>query len=216
MKYDDAAILVFAKAPIPGTVNTRLIPAIGVAAATRLQDELLQQRLASLASAKLCEVILMCAPDVAHHRFTECKKCFDVSLSLQQGDDLGERIVNGLKQVFADRGHKETSKNRVIVIGTDAPALTADTIEKAIQKLSSSDVVAVPAEDGGYVLLGMSSYRPELFQGIDWGSEIVMQQTREAGQRLQLQLVELESCWDVDREEDYRRYLMMKEKQVVN
>jgi len=57
-KYSDAAILVFAKVPIAGEVNTRLIPDIGVDAATQLQVELIDLRLKSLQKSKLCEIEL--------------------------------------------------------------------------------------------------------------------------------------------------------------
>lgn len=200
MKYDKAVILVFAKAPVAGTVNTRLIPAIGVDAATRLQESLLHKRLATITQPALCDVILMCAPDVSHVCFTKCESLYAVSLFPQHGKDLGERLANGIK-------HALRLKQHIIVVGTDAPALDVATIEQAIIALSANDTVLVPAEDGGYVLLGLSAYHAELFENIEWGSDKVLQQTLAKVASLRLTLCTLTTCWDIDREEDYERYL---------
>jgi len=202
MKYKDAIILVFAKAPIAGTVNTRLIPVIGVESATRLQESLLHKRLESITQAALCDVLLMCAPDVLHDCFRECKNLYAISLLAQHGSDLGQRLANGID--FALK-----SKQHIIVVGTDAPALDVAVIEQAIVALSSNDVVLVPAEDGGYVLMGLSAYHPELFNNIEWGSDKVLQQTQAKVASLGLSLCQLATCWDIDREEDYKRYLDM-------
>ena len=200
MKYDDTIILVFAKAPVAGRVNTRLIPAIGVTAATQLQETLLHKRIESIAQSALCEVILMCAPDTSHVCFKECETRYSISLLKQQGDYLGQRLSNGVKQALS-------LKKNVIVVGTDAPALDGVRIEEAIIALSSYDVVMVPAEDGGYVLIGLSAYHSELFEGIEWGSAKVMAQTEAKISSQNLQLCRLPASWDIDREEDYRRYL---------
>jgi len=200
MKYDDTIILVFAKAPVAGRVNTRLIPAIGVTAATQLQETLLHKRLESIEQNALCEVILMCAPDTLHVCFKDCETRYGVSLLSQHGDDLGQRLSNGIK-------HALPLKKNVIVVGTDAPALDGASIEEAIIALSSHDVVMVPAEDGGYVLIGMSAHYPELFEGIEWGSDKVMAQTEAKVASQNLQLCRLATSWDIDREEDYKRYL---------
>ncbi len=205
MKYQDTVILVFAKAPVAGQVNTRLIPDIGIEAATCLQETLIHQRLASLQLAGLCDVILMCSPDDSHAVFRDCEQRYSVILLTQQGEGLGERIAGGVRQIFS--GGYLADYRRVIVMGTDAPALTAVRVEQAIQCLTVNDLVAVPAEDGGYVLLGQSGFYPQLYHDIDWGSDRVMQQTRRQANALGLQLGEMPECWDIDREQDYRRYL---------
>jgi len=200
MKYDDTIILVFAKAPVAGQVNTRLIPAIGVTAATQLQEALLHKRLESIEQSALCEVILMCAPDTSHVCFKDCEIRYSISLLKQQGDDLGRRISNGIEKTLQ-------LKKNVIVVGTDAPALDGARLEEAIIALSSHDVVMVPAEDGGYVLIGLSAHHPELFKGIEWGSDKVMTQTEAKIVSQNLRLCRLPTSWDIDREEDYKRYL---------
>lgn len=204
MLYHDSVVLVFSKAPVEGEVNTRLIPDIGVQAATRLQHDLLHQRLSMLATADLCAVTLMCAPDKKHECFVSCEKQYSIILAEQSGADLGERLYNGINAAL----EQYTS---CIVIGTDAPALDATIIKQAIDKLhESKEVVFVPAEDGGYVLVGMQQPHGYLFKDITWGSAQVMQQSRDVLEKHGISYQELATCWDVDRLEDYQRYLALK------
>lgn len=204
MKYHDTVILLFAKAPVAGKVNTRLIPDIGVQEATKLQHDLIQQRLSMLKQANLCAVSLMCSPDVQDDCFVYCKQHYPISLLAQSGADLGERMLNGIKQALQQYKY-------CIVIGTDAPALDEVLIRQAIEHLKTeSDVVFVPAEDGGYVLVGLLKPYEFLFQDISWGSAKVMQQTRNKLNDNNISFNELAPCWDIDRLEDYQRYLKTK------
>ena len=201
-KYPDAVVLVFAKAPVAGEVNTRLIPDIGVEAATQLQADLIHSRMEDLQKNKLCEVELWCAPDSNSVFFQECRKQYDVALFDQQGDNLGLRMSLAIKQSLQ-------RFNRVILIGTDAPSLTIDQIEIATNKLASNDVVYAPAEDGGYVLIGMSQHCHAIFQSVPWGTDQVLACTRENIEANNLISDELDTCWDIDRVEDYQRYKKM-------
>ena len=205
MKYHDTVILLFAKAPVEGKVNTRLIPAIGVQAATKLQHNLIHQRLSMLKQANLCAVTLMCSPDVQHDYFVHCKQHYPISLLAQSGADLGARMLNAIKQALQQYKY-------CIVIGTDAPALDEVFIRQAIEHLKTeSEVVFVPAEDGGYVLVGLQKPYEFLFQDISWGSAKVMRQARHKLNENSISFNELATCWDIDRLEDYQRYLVFKE-----
>jgi rSAM/selenodomain-associated transferase 1 len=205
MLYNDTVILLFAKAPLEGEVNTRLIPDIGVQAATKLQYDLIHRRLKMLDKADLCDVRLMCSPDVNDAFFQECQRQYHVTLHAQSEGDIGDRMLYGIK---AASQHYQYC----IVIGTDAPALAADEIQQAIEKLKQGiSVVLVPAEDGGYVLIGMQQVYEALFKDINWGSEQVMAQTRSRLADENIIYSELTTCWDIDRVEDYRRYLQLKD-----
>lgn len=205
MLYDDTVILLFAKAPIEGSVNTRLIADIGVQAATLLQHDLIHQRLSMLTAAGLCTVRLLCSPDVSHPCFVQCQQQYGVELYEQRGDDLGERIADGIKSAL-------TGFACCIVIGTDAPALDENMIRQAVDCLhAGSEIVFVPAEDGGYVLVGLRHACEFLFHDISWGSAQVMQQSRHALETRNIAYTELASSWDVDRLEDYRRYLRLQQ-----
>ena len=203
MFYQDSVILVYAKAPVEGKVNTRLIADIGVQAATQLQHDFIHHRLAMLAEANLCDVRLMCAPDQQYETFLSCEKQYPVTLHKQLGDDLGARMFNGVVSALQQYQY-------CIVIGTDAPALDAQKIKQVIDALHNGrEVVFVPAEDGGYVLVAMRQPHKCLFENIRWGSAEVMQQSRNMLRENAISFEELAPCWDVDRLEDYQRYLKL-------
>ena len=85
MLYDDSVVLLYAKAPVEGKVNTRLIADIGVQAATKLQYDLIHDRLSMLTKAKLCDVRLMCAPSRQAEDFLQCAEQYPVTLADQTG-----------------------------------------------------------------------------------------------------------------------------------
>jgi glycosyltransferase A (GT-A) superfamily protein (DUF2064 family) len=96
--------------------------------------------------------------------------------------------------------------NAVLLTGTDAPALRNEELLAALQVLQGgADVVMIPAEDGGYVLLGVSRDHPDLFRAMPWGGDQVAAITRERCAQAGLALVELPVCWDIDRPEDVGR-----------
>ncbi len=201
MLYDDTVILLFAKAPVEGNVNTRLIPDIGVQAATKLQYDLIHQRLLMLAKADLSALHLMCAPDTQDECFLRCKQQYPITLIEQSGCDIGARMLNAVKTGLLHYKY-------CIVIGTDAPALDEEIIKQAIDVLQAgTEVVFVPAEDGGYVLVGLQQAYDFLFQEISWGSAEVMQQSKNKLDENNISYKELATCWDIDRLEDYQRYL---------
>jgi uncharacterized protein len=209
MVRNDCVILLYAKAPHKGKVNTRLIPDIGVEAATKLQDDLIHHRLSMLGKVHLCDVRLMCSPDKRDDYFVQQKNQYDIELFDQRGDDLGERMLNGVTDALQRYSH-------CIVIGTDAPALDEAIINQVIEHLRAREqVVLVPAEDGGYVLIAMSSVHASVFQGVSWGSNKVMQQTTEKLSANDISYQALPVCWDVDTVEDYQRYLQFKQSPVI-
>ncbi len=204
MLYDDTVILVFAKAPVEGSVNTRLIPDIGVQAATKLQHDLIHQRLQILTQKNICSVVLMCAPDTLHECFLHCQQQYPITVKQQTGADLGVRMLNAAVEALEQYKY-------CIIIGTDAPTLDVDAIKQAIEKLKTGlSVVFVPAEDGGYVLVGLQQAYNFLFQRISWGSAEVMQQSRELLMANHIAFAELDTCWDIDRIDDYQRYLDLR------
>jgi rSAM/selenodomain-associated transferase 1 len=202
MKYHDCVILIFSKAPVVGRVKTRLIPRISARQAAHLHEAFTHDRLQMCTSGNLCDVQLWCSPDTRHPFFIDCKECYDIQLHAQCGGDLGIRMSHASKKML---GRYE----KIIIIGTDAPALDIDTIDNAIEQLDSKEVVLVPAEDGGYVLIGVSAYHENLLVGIPWGTENVLASTVRNTERLHLQYSLLAECWDVDRPADLERYLAL-------
>ncbi len=202
-RYPDCIILVFAKAPIAGTVKTRLVPHLTHQQAAELQQELIHDRLQMCRSSRLCEVQLWCSPDIDHEFFGVCSDLYDINLRQQKGNDLGERMMDAIGKSLA-------SYKKVIIIGTDAPALDAGLIDKAITALNQSQIVMVPAEDGGYVLLGAVAYSDSLLEHVSWGTENVLSHTCRNIDHLNLSYELLDQCWDVDRPEDLERYFSLK------
>lgn len=191
-------IAVFAKAPVPGRVKTRLAADLGDERAARLAASLTTHALAMAVGAAMGPVELWCSPDAKHPFFGECAARFGVNLREQRGADLGERMQVAIGDALA-------AGSPVLLIGSDCPALDAAILERAAAALGRHDAVFVPAEDGGYVLVGMARRVAGAFDGIAWGRDTVMQQTRERLVRAHARWQELEPLWDVDRPEDYAR-----------
>lgn len=195
----DLAILVFAKAPVPGAAKTRLIPLLGAEQAAALQARLLVRALATASAAAPARVELWCAPDATHPALIAAAQTHGATLHVQHGDDLGARMAHAFASALRHASH-------VFCIGTDCPALTIQHLHDTAAALRAGhDAVFAPAEDGGYTLVGLSKNEPRLFEGIAWGTEHVMQQTRERARACGLRWHELETLWDVDRPEDWRR-----------
>lgn len=91
--------------------------------------------------------------------------------NLQNGEDLGIRMLNAFKNSF-DAGYK-----KVLIIGSDLYDLTSENIENAFKQLDNNDVVLGPAEDGGYYLLGMNALQENIFQNKEWGTASVRKDT---------------------------------------
>ncbi|NMQ29199.1 glycosyltransferase [Candidatus Accumulibacter phosphatis] len=194
------ALAVFARAPQAGAAKTRLIPALGAAGAARLQRRLTLHALAVARRAALGGVSLWVAPDGQHRFFRALRRCCGIECREQFGDDLGARMA----AAFAAHA------GPLLLIGTDCPALQSEHLAAAARALSDeqaggNDAVFIPAEDGGYVLLGLRCPQPGLFEGVDWGSERVMAQTRQRLLALGLRWCELPALWDVDRPADLTR-----------
>jgi len=189
-------IAILARAPIPGQAKTRLIPALGATGAAALQRWLLQRTVATALAADVGPVTLWCAGDTRHPDFTHCRAFGSITLRQQPEGDLGVRMLAALRA---------SPTPATLVIGTDCPALTATHLREAAQALVDHDAVILPAEDGGYVLIGARVPQPELFAAIDWGTERVMAQTRQRLATLGIRWHEPATLWDVDRPEDLPR-----------
>jgi rSAM/selenodomain-associated transferase 1 len=190
------AIAVFAKAPLAGQAKTRLIPALGAAAAARLQRRLTLRTLDLACRVAHGKMVLWAAPDRQQRFFRALQAQRGIEVRSQTGRDLGQRMANA----FA------AHTGPLLLIGTDCPALDETHLTVAAEALHAGhDAVFIPAEDGGYVLVGLRRPQPQLFERIDWGSERVMAQTRQRLSELGLRWAEPASLWDVDRPADLTR-----------
>jgi rSAM/selenodomain-associated transferase 1 len=191
-------VAVFAKAPVPGEVKTRLAPLLGPEGAAALHAGLVRQALSIATMAGVGPVELWCAPDESHPFFARCAEQFTLTLHRQAGADLGERMHAAFAAGLA-------AGDRVVLIGSDCPTLEPADLREAARALETQDAAIAPAEDGGYVLIALSKPVPGLFTGIAWGGAAVMGATRKRLADLHVRWKELPTRWDVDRPEDYAR-----------
>ena len=193
-------IAVFARAPVAGEVKTRLIPALGAAAAADLQRRLVLRTIETAIDSGIGPVELWCAPDVGHPFFADCSRRYAVSLAAQGEGDVGRRMRRAFDAMLG-------ASERAILIGSDIPALTPQYLRDADAALGEGcDAVLGPAEDGGYVLIGLRCPRPALFEDMPWGSAEVCARTRARIQTMHLRYRELPALWDLDRPEDLARF----------
>ena len=191
-------IAVFAKAPIPGEVKTRLVPLLGADGAAQLHAGLTRRALATAVEARVGAVELWCAPDERHPFFARCAAQFGATLHRQEGADLGERMLCAFERSAA-------ASHALLLIGSDCPALTPADLQSAALALETYAAVIAPAEDGGYVLVGLARPEPSIFRGVTWGAPAVMAQTRTRLESAGVRWATLPTLWDVDRPEDYAR-----------
>ena len=190
-------IVVFARAPVPGRAKTRLIPRLGEWRAARLHERLLRHALAVAAASA-------CGPVVLHGTARHSTFRRSNGFTLQAGKDLGERMHRAM-QVSLKKAE------RVILIGTDCPALTPRDLRRADRLLKGAcDAVIAPAEDGGYGLIALRRNSPLLFEGIAWGGADVYRETLRRLERLGWRWRALRSVWDVDRPEDLERLRVLR------
>lgn len=190
------AIAIMAKAPIAGAVKTRLIPSIGAHAAAMLQERLTERTVATALAADIGPVTLWCAPDISHASFLNLVVKRRITLKPQPEGHLGARMLAAIA----------AADGPVLVIGSDCPAFTVENLRAAADALHNGvDVVLIPAEDGGYVLIGARATHPQLFSSITWGNANVLAETRKRLAALNLAAVQLPPLWDVDTESDLAR-----------
>ncbi len=183
-------LCIFTRFPVAGEAKTRLIPALGADGAAALQREMTEHtvRQARHAGAEI-EIRYTGGSEQQMRTWLGDDLCYAA-----QGDGhLGERMARTFQQHFASGG------DRVVIIGGDCPSNHRKNIQTAFHWLENNNCVIGPASDGGYYLIGLTRPMPELFQGLEWGAERVLEQTLAAAPCKPALLPELH---DVDLPED--------------
>jgi len=197
--FPNARLLIFAKAPVPGRVKTRLAGRLGARGAAGLYRQLLRRTLRIAHTARLCPIELWCAPDARHGFFGACRREYGARLRRQCAGDLGRRMNHALNRTLAT-GHP------TVLIGGDCASLGEAELGAAFGLLAAGrEAVLGPAADGGYVLIGLNRSCPTLFRGIVWSTPMVLAATRRRLQRTGMNWAELAPGWDVDTPADLRR-----------
>jgi rSAM/selenodomain-associated transferase 1 len=192
-------IVVFAREPLLGKVKSRLAVEIGAQEALAVYQAMLTRLGQLLNQAQVAAWDLWVTSNCSHKDFVSI--CNKTNIYLQSGQDLGARMDTAIRQTL-----QRENVESVVLIGTDCPALTERYLDQALLALESGvDVVLGPAEDGGYVLVGMQRPITAVFEDIPWGTDQVMHRTLETLKAKELTYRLLDTLWDVDRPEDLAR-----------
>ncbi|MCE8041524.1 glycosyltransferase [Halomonas daqingensis] len=193
----EVSLAILAKAPIPGRVKTRLISSCGAEQAACVHAELLCHTLNVARAAFAPErITLWTALDHAHPLFITLAERHAVTLRPQPQGGLGVRLYHAMA----------SASGPILAIGSDCPVLSPGLLHACAEALTDHDVSCLPAEDGGYALLGLRRAHPHLFTAIDWGTERVMAQTSRRIHELGWHLACPATVWDVDRPADLKRW----------
>ena len=196
--------LVLTKAPVSSTVKTRLIPHLGEQQATDLYLSLLRRLYNTLSTLKrqgIGSTSIWISGDQRHPAFEPWQEIAE--FYTQPEGDLGIKMAAAVQASL--------QRYRLpILIGVDVPMLDVEYLSKAAQALLENDLIISPAEDGGYGLLGMTQFHPQLFENKAWGTDSVLADTCADLATLKQQgfnWTELPTVWDVDEVADVERYL---------
>jgi len=194
-KNKDNAVILFARDPILGQVKTRLRPSLDDETILKLYTCFVEDSLEKIRQVGNVECFVGIFPD-NHSGFFEKIENFGMSLFVQRGKDLGDKM----RQAFVDRfaeGYK-----KVVIIGSDSPSLPVSYINKALA--SEKDLVLGPSTDGGYYLIAMSGKVSEVFSGVAWGTKNVLDETLEKIKGTGISLELLPVWYDVDSPDDLK------------
>ncbi|MBE9503180.1 MAG: TIGR04282 family arsenosugar biosynthesis glycosyltransferase [Proteobacteria bacterium] len=185
-------IILFAKAPVPGEVKTRLSPHLSPEDAALVQEAFIFDTLATLQSCKGVDLYIACHPSAKHPFYEEAQKRFTLTLIGQGAGHLGDRMKRVISQL------KSAGYDEIVVLGSDSPSIPVKMIDDSFERLKKSDLVIGPSIDGGYYLIGFSGELPPIFDGINWGTESVFSETMERLKDSDIDCSVLPYWYDVD------------------
>jgi rSAM/selenodomain-associated transferase 1 len=191
----DRNLLIFIKAPASGFAKTRLVPPLVPAEAAALSQAMARDTLAVARQVAGTSIHLAYQPhpDWPTPDFLDLR---GVKWFPQVGDDLGQRLEQAIRAVFAG------GSRRVSVIGSDLPSLTPAILEQAFELLEESPLVFGPSEDGGYYLAGLRQPWLTLFQKMPWSEPTLLERTLAAASQLKLEHRLLPRLRDLDTADD--------------
>ncbi len=202
--------IVLSKAPVVGLVKTRLISVLGEQGACDVYCQLLhrlERTLSNFIANHGGHVALWVAGDCEHEAFQSWIRFSTLYQQPAQdasaGADLGQRMALAVQSALA-RGRLP------VLIGVDVPSLDESYLMNCLRQLQHHDLVISPAEDGGYGLLGMKQFYPELFLTKDWGTHTVFSDTHLDIENLNIRAAYLPMVWDVDEAKDVQRFQLLK------
>lgn len=181
------AVVVMAKAPVPGRVKTRLCPPLSPDRAARLASAFAVDTWAS--AVRVAGPLARLAYAGPRQRFAPPLR--DAAGFAQVGGDLGARIEHAARAGLA-------LADRAVVIGTDAPGLPPALIAAAAAELAACDAVLGPAVDGGYYLIGLRRCEPGLLADLPWSAPDTLRATERRLRARGFRVARLPVWFDVD------------------
>ena len=191
-------LIIFSRYPEPGKTKTRMIPALGAVGAAQLQRQMTEHTLKTAIALTSSRQVAIEVHFAGGNRLLMQEWLGEREYVAQASGDLGEKMRSAFDRAF------ERGSQRVVIIGIDCPDIDRQILTQAFDSLNHHDLVLGVAEDGGYYLIGLNRLVPELFKNIDWGTERVLEQTKNIAKQLNLKFHCLATLADVDRPEDLK------------
>ena len=189
-------LIIFSRYPEAGKTKTRMIPALGAVGAADLQRQMTEHTLKTAIALASSRRVAIEIHFTGGNRSLMQEWLGENEYIAQAEGDLGEKMRSAFERAF------KQGSQQVVIIGIDCPDIDRQILTQAFDSLSNQDLVLGVAIDGGYYLIGLNRLVPELFKNIDWGTERVLQQTKNIAEQLDLKVGYLTTLADVDRPED--------------
>jgi uncharacterized protein len=196
-EYSNNHVIVFTRYPEPGKTKTRLTPELGAEGAAELQRKMAEHAIIRVRElSKIRPISIEVRYQGGNLSLMRQWLGSEILYREQEGADLGEKMLTAFVEAFRN------GAERILLIGTDCPGISAPILEKAFEELDQSDLALGPAADGGYYLIGLKKVYPELFVNVPWGTETVLERTLEIARLRGLSAGLVDRLHDVDRPED--------------
>jgi len=189
------------KAPRAGSVKTRLTPPLTQEEAAALNRCFLRDMTAAISRVGAGARGIACfTPAAAENDYQDIIPA-EFKLIAQRGENLDERLTSAMQDLFS------IGFSAVCLIGSDSPTVPTAVFAKAIEILSApaDRIVLGPSSDGGYYLIGLKQLHRRIFEGVNWSTDRVVEQTLQRANELHLDVCLLPTFYDVDDPATLRR-----------
>ncbi len=198
-------VVLFTRYPSPGKCKTRLIPAFGKKGAANILRQLVEYSITTLNTFSSLHA------DTTYHIYYNGASASDMEQWLgrhiftqQQGKNIGERMADAITRELQ-------TAEKCVLIGSDCPDISPEILQEAFQALEEYDLILGPAYDGGYYLIGINNSSKatavrKLFRDISWGSDRVLQETRQRADDLNFRVHLLQKLHDIDTPDDLKHF----------
>lgn len=187
----DIPLFLFAKAPVPGQVKTRMQPELTEAGAAELANMMLAQSVRKINTHWPGSLVLTVSPDLEHGCFRDLRSRYRMDIEVQVEGDLGQRIIHVLEKAIRESGGG-------VVMGCDVPQISGNILSRVHARISKRKNIIGPAVDGGFYILGLHELNCGIFNRVDWGSSQVLTQTLDNLKSLGMDIEFCQELRDID------------------